>query len=161
MDAPNQSHVNASTEKERYMKLYKIAGVGVVLLLLTGVCVSAAETFMVLRVSTPLVASGSAGIRFGDPRDGLQTAIQAEAGVGGGKLALGFDGTGQGGFGYGIKAAFLRTWFEPIDVDEDQNFIGIEGEISIKRLILNLGGYGRVGDGDDDWMVSAGVGFIL
>jgi hypothetical protein len=160
MDAPDQISSNA-LNKWNYMKLSKIAWMGLACLLLTGVSVTAAETFMVLRASTPLVASGSVGIRFGDPKDGLQTAIQAEGGVGGGKLALGFDGTGQGGFGYGIKAAYLRTWFEPISVDEDQDFIGLETEISIKRLILNLGGYGRVGDGDDDWLVSAGVGFIL
>ena len=130
---------------------------------LSATCASswAAESFVVLRASTPLVASGSVGIRFGDPKDGLQTALQAEGGVGGGKLAMGFDGTGQGGFGYGIKVAYLRTWFEPINVDEDQDFIGLEGEISIKRLILNLGGYGRVGDGEDDWLVSAGLGFML
>jgi hypothetical protein len=130
-------------------------------LLLSGICASAADSFVLLRVSTPLVASGSAGLRFGEAKDGLQTAIQAEGGIGGGKLALGFDSTGQGGFGYGVKAAYLRTWFEPIGVDDSQDFIGLEGEISIKRLVLNLGGYGRVGDGEDDWMVSAGLGFIL
>jgi hypothetical protein len=121
----------------------------------------AADSFLVGRLSTPLLASASWGVRFGDKTGNLRPSMQAEAGIGGGKLALGFDSTGDAGFGFGLKASFLRTWMEPIDVDEDQDFLGVEGEFSIKRLILNVGGYRRVGNGADDWLTSAGVGFIF
>lgn len=120
---------------------------------------SAVEPFLVLRVSTPLVASGSAGLRFGENE--YHPSMQAEAGIGGGRIAVGFDSTGEGRFGFGFKAAVLRTWLEPIEVDEDQTFLGVEGEVSIRRFLLNLGGYRRVGDGADDWLLSAGLGFVF
>ncbi len=121
----------------------------------------AADGFVGLRLSSPLIASGTAGVKFGEADGGMRPVIQAEAGVGGGKLAVGLDGTGQGSFGLGIKAAMLRTWFEPIDVDEDQTFLGVELEASIQRLLLSLGGYRRISDGDDDWIASTGIGFLF
>ena len=121
----------------------------------------AADPFLVLRVSTPLVASAAAGLRFGSHQDVLKPTIQAEAGIGGGKIAIGLDSTGIDDFGYAIKAALIRTWIEPLDVDEDQSFLGLEGEVSLHRLILNIGGYRRVGEGKDDWLLSAGLGFFF
>lgn len=118
----------------------------------------AVEPSLVMRVSTPLIFSAAAGLQFGEG-EGYHPVIQAEAGIGGGKIAIGLDSSEPGYFGPAIKAAFLRTWFEPVDVDEDQSFLGLEGEIDIQRMVLNLGGYRRVGDGDDDWLVSAGIGF--
>jgi len=128
--------------------------------LLAGPTVYAVESFVVLRVSTPLIASASAGLRFG-ATDRFSPTIQAEAGIGGGKIAVGLDNTGRGRFGYALKAACLRTWIEPLEVEDDQTFLGLEGEISIARLVLNLGGYRRVGEGDDDWLLSAGIGFLF
>jgi hypothetical protein len=122
---------------------------------------SAVEPFLVLRVSTPLVASGSAGLRFGADKNAMSPSMQAEAGLGGGRIAVGLDSTGRGRFGYGFKAAVLRTWLEPIEADEDQTFLGVEGEFSIRRFLMNLGGYRRVGDGEDDWLLSAGLGFVF
>lgn len=134
---------------------------GLVLLLPCATFSRAMDSVLLGRLSTPLVASAAWSLRFGDKEDGLRPVLQAEAGVGGGKLALGFDSTGDGTFGLGLKAAYLTTWFEPIEVDEDQDFLGLEGELSIKRLVLNLGGYKRIGDGEDDWLTSAGIGFIF
>ncbi|HMO04178.1 MAG TPA: hypothetical protein PKC67_01865 [Kiritimatiellia bacterium] len=131
------------------------------LALLTAPAVFAADGFFGLRLSSPLIASGTAGVKFGDDDGGLRPTIQAEAGVGGGKLAVGLDGTGHGKVGFGVKAAMLRTWIEPIDVDDNQTFLGVELEASIKRLLLSTGGYRRVGDGDDDWLGTAGVGFLF
>jgi hypothetical protein len=128
---------------------------------LTAGSALAAESVLILRVSTPLIASGSAGLRLGGRDDGLQPVAQVEAGVGGGKVAVGLDSLGRKNLGYGIKAALLRTWFEPIEVDEDQTFLGLEGELSVKQLVFNLGGYRRVSDGDDEWLVSAGIGFLF
>jgi hypothetical protein len=138
----------------------KISGLGLMLCLL-GQAAFAADGFTVLRVSTPLIVSGSAGLRFGDDASALRPTLQAEAGVGGGRIAIGFDNTGHSSLGFGLKAALLRTWFEPVEVDEEQNFLGLEAELSIKKLLLNAGGYRRIGDGDDDWLTSVGLGFVF
>ncbi len=121
----------------------------------------AADGFLVLRASTPLIVSGAVGLRLGAHAGDLRPTAQAEAGIGGGKLAFGWDNTGEGRTGYGLKVAFLQTWFEPVDVDEDQSFVGLEIEFSVRKLIANLGGYRRVSSGDDDWLASAGLGFVF
>lgn len=131
------------------------------LVLLLAPRIFAADGFVGLRLSSPLIASGTAGVKFGEADGRMRPVIQAEAGVGGGKLAVGLDGTGHGHFGLGVKAAMLRTWLEPIDIDEDQTFLGVELEASIQRLLLSLGGYRRISDGDDDWIASTGIGFIF
>lgn len=118
----------------------------------------AAGPSLVLRVSTPLVFSAAAGLKFGEG-EGYHPVIQGEAGIGGGKVAVGLESSGNGRMGLALKAAFLRTWIEPVEVDEDQSFLGLEGELAIQRMVLNLGGYRRVSDGDDDWLLSAGLGF--
>lgn len=117
-----------------------------------------ADGSFLLRVSTPLVVSGAAAYRFG-PADGLyHPSLLAEAGVGGGKVAVGLDNHGAGSFGFALRGALLRTWIEPISVDEDQDFLGLEGEMSFKRLVFNIGGYRRVSSGPDDWLGVGGLG---
>lgn len=134
----------------------------VILTALTGGTAYGMDYFTVMRVSSPMMVSGSVGLRLGAPQpNDLRPTLQVEAGVGGGRLALGLDNTGEANLGYGLKAAILRTWFEPIEVDEDQTFLGLEAELSIKRLILNVGGYRRVSDGDDNWLASFGLGFVF
>lgn len=138
--------------------------VWIIVSLLVGMIASSAHALdrvLVLRVSNPFMVSGAAGLQFGEPTGELRPLILGEAGIGGGKLAVGLDKTGQGAFGYGLKAAYLRTWFEPLSVDEDQDFIGIEVEVSVYRLLFNLGGYVRIGDGDDDWLGAGGIGFMF
>lgn len=130
-------------------------------LVITTASTKAVEPMLTLRVSTPLIASVAGGLRFGDGGEELAPAIEAEAGIGGGKFAVGMNSLGNGKTGYGIKAAFLRSWIEPANIDEDQSFLGVEGELSIQRLVLNLGGYRRITSGDDDWLVSAGLGFLF
>lgn len=121
----------------------------------------AADTFLTLRASTPLIASAGGGLRLGSEDGSMRPTIQGEAGIGGGRISLGLDNTGEGAWGYGVKASILRTWVEAIDVDEDQTFLGVDVDLSLKQLVFSLGGYRRIGDGDDDWMVSAGIGFIF
>lgn len=138
--------------------------VWIILSLLVGFGVSSAQAMdrvLVLRVSNPFVVSGAAGLQFGEPTGELRPTMLGEAGIGGGKLAVGLDNMGQGAFGYGLKAAYLRTWIEPLSVDKDQDFIGMEVEVSVYRLLFNLGGYRRIGDGDDDWLGAAGIGFLF
>ncbi len=115
------------------------------------------EPILQLRVSTPLLLSGAAGLRMGPPDGQFHPALEVEAGIGGGRAAVGLDNHGSGSFGYGLKGALLRTWIEPLGVDEDQTFLGLEGELSIKQLLFHVGGYRRVSDGDDDWLASAGI----
>ena len=42
-----------------------------------------------------------------------------------------------------------------------QIFPGLEAELTIKKLLLNAGGYRRIGEGDDDWLTSVGLGFVF
>lgn len=119
----------------------------------------AMDPSLVLRVSTPLIFSLEGNLRFGEG-EGYHPLISGEAGIGGGKVAAGLASAGDT-FGLALKAAFLQTWGEPVDVDEDQSFLGLEGEWSIKRMVLSVGGYRRVSSGDDDWLGSAGIGFIF
>lgn len=123
--------------------------------------VARADGSFLLRVSTPFIASGAAAYRFG-PSDGhYHPGILIEAGIGGGKIAVGLDNHGSGHFGFGLRGALLRTWIEPISVDEDQDFLGLEGELSFKRLIFNIGGYRRISSGDDDWLGVGGIGILF
>ncbi len=122
---------------------------------------NAADGFATLRVSSPLIASASAGLRLGQDPTEMRPTLQAEVGVGGGRLMLGLDNTGEGRFGLGLKASALRTWLEPINVDEDQTFLGLEGEVSLWKLVVSVGGYMRASDGDDDWLLTVGLGFVF
>lgn len=119
----------------------------------------AVEPSLVLRISTPLLFSAEGMLQFGEG-EGYHPVISGEAGVGGGKIAVGLSSTGKT-FGLAIKAALLRTWVEPVSVDEDQSFLGIDGECSISRMVLNVGGYRRISSGDDDWLGTAGIGFTF
>ena len=122
----------------------------------------AVDPFTVLRVSMPLMVSGSAGIRLGDHAEGvMRPAMQVEAGVGGGRIAIGLDNTGEAGIGYGMKAAIMQTWLKPVEIKRDQTFLGLEGELSIRQLIVSVGGYRLISSGDDNWMASVGLGFFF
>lgn len=130
-------------------------------LLLAAPSIQAADTYTVVRVSTPLIFSGAATVRLGEFSPQLRPSLQAEIGVGGGRLAVGYDNIGLKRISYGLKATLLHTWLEPLDVDRDQSFLGLEAELSVRRLLVNVGGFRRVSAGDDDWLVSAGLGFIF
>jgi len=117
----------------------------------------AVEPSSVLRISTPLILSAAGGLKFGEGA-GYHPLLEGELGVGGGKAAVGLHSSGDT-VDLAIKAAFLRTWIEPVGVDEDISFMGFEGELGINRLVLTVGGYRRVSSGDDDWLGSAGIGF--
>lgn len=133
----------------------------VLALLMATQSIQAGDTYTVLRLSKPLIASGAFTFRLGESSPQLRPALQAEAGVGGGRLAIGYDNVGLRRIGYGFKVALLHTWLEPLEVDRDQTFLGLEAEFSARRLLISLGGFRRVTDGDDNWVVSAGLGFIF
>jgi len=60
-----------------------------------------------------------------------------------------------------VDGFFVLRVSTPIDVDANQDFLGLEYEFSFKRLIANIGGYRRISDGDDDWLAAAGLGFVF
>lgn len=130
-------------------------------MLLTGLVPVRADGFGKLRVSTPLILSGATGYRFGRDHSVARPVVELEAGVGGGKVAVGLDRIGGHDLGYAVRGVLLRTWIEPIGVDENQSFLGVEGEISIKRLLFHAGGYRRISSGDDNWLAGAGVGVLF
>lgn len=122
------------------------------------------EGFFGLKASSPLLVSGSGGFYLGGAVDPgvteLRPAVEAEIGLGGGRILAGMDTIGTG-FGYGIKAAILRTWFEPIGADEDNTYLGVELEGAYDRMILSVGGYRRIEGDDDGWIAAVSIGFRL
>lgn len=141
------------------MKIRRIAFTLLATLGVTGVAF--AEGSYLLRVSTPLLVSGGGILRFGPADGAYHPGLSAEIGVGGGKVAVGMDNHGGGTLGFGFRGALVHTWLEPLDVDEDQTFLGIELEMSAKRLLFSAGGYHRISDGEDDWLGSIGIGILF
>ena len=133
----------------------------ILLLSLSPYCLRA-DMVKGLNLSVPLMVSGSLGIPLGggDPAQQTIPMIEIEAGVGGGRLLLGLDGTRKG-VGFGVKAALMRTWFEPIDIDEDQLYLGAEFQASVQRLVGSVGTYYNIDGNDDDFIVTLGLGIRL
>lgn len=131
------------------------------LFLVTVVPSSAVQPYWGLRLGTPLGLSVSGGVRFSDPGSvDFSPGLEAELGSGGGRVMLGLDNLGQG-FGAGVKAGLLRTWLEPIDLDEDQTYLGLVFQIGYDQLFGELSGYRRIEGDDDEWLTSIGVGFRM
>jgi hypothetical protein len=116
-----------------------------------------AETFTGLNVSIPLAFSGSFGWMIGDTADGSAPSLEIEAGIGGYKLMAGLHQTG-GTLATAIKASYLYTWFEPIGLDAQQSYMGLELEAGLGSLVGTLGGYRRIDGDDDPWIASLGLG---
>lgn len=73
--------------------------------------------------------------------------------------ALRKNSSAGNGFGTAIKASYLRTWFEPISVDEDQGYLGVELQGGYDDLLASIGGYRRIQGDDDGWLATFGLGF--
>ncbi|MDF3129397.1 hypothetical protein P0Y35_09340 [Kiritimatiellaeota bacterium B1221] len=117
-------------------------------------CLSQAGEFINgLNLSSPLLFSGTVGYRFSnEEKPGMGPMMEAEAGIGGAKLLLGFDGMDEG-FGFGVKASYLTTWFEPVNVDADQQYLGMEFQAGNTGFIASFGAYAQL-DGDDDSFIT-------
>lgn len=123
-----------------------------------------AEAFFGVNVSSPLLVSGSAGFYLGDTIElanlPLRPVLEGEAGIGGGKLLIGFDSIGEG-LGVGLKGSLLRTWFEPIGADKNTTYMGLELQGSISSIVLSLGGYRRIDGDGDGWLGAISLGIRL
>ncbi len=118
---------------------------------------ASAETIKGVHLSSPLVLSGSYGLTFGG-ETGPRNIAELEAGVGGGKILIGRDTMGPG-FGYGLKAALMRTWLFPVEVDTNQLYLGVELQAGNDVFLGRLGGYRLIEGDDDDWLATLGLGF--
>jgi len=93
--------------------------------------------------------------------------VQAAAGSGGGKLSLGVGARARveeedfnGTVGVGLRAAFVRTWGNPIGTEPGLSYLGPELDLAILRVNLTLGVLWRVsGHGGKSALFSWGLGF--
>lgn len=131
-------------------------------LLLAAVCAHAADSFYAFRVSNPLIASASAGLRFGSEIDRFRPAVEVEAGLGGGRFLMGLDSLGEGP-ALGLKPAFLRTWLDPAGTDAGESYVGAVLQVGYDRFFAEAGGYHQVAGGgdDDEWLATLGIGFLF
>lgn len=131
-----------------------------------------------VRVSTPQIVSGSIGVILGSKREthcaemcvASGVLLQAEPGLGGGKLSVGYAwGLGQGVGdifllpmgGVAVKFSALQTWGRTWSVAPGQTYIGGELDISAFLLKFSIGLMKRVaGEAEgDDWLFTIGGGF--
>ena len=111
-----------------------------------------------ITAGSPLGVSGSAGLVIGRVHTGggscpsaVGTLLQAEAGVGGGKVSLGrlfftYCYTPFGSLGAaGVKLSLLRTWGSPLWAPKDRTYLGPEIDIGIMDWKLSLGLLVRLG----------------
>ena len=74
------------------------------------------------------------------------TIIQVEPGLGGGKLQFGIFGEGGHTVLAAAKLSVLRTWRDPIGLEPDQAYLGVECEAALGGFLnVNLGVYGQAG----------------
>jgi hypothetical protein len=152
--------------------LISIAVVGAALVMSAPTAHAGAEFTWGLRLGTPQLVSGSAGFLIGPldapkrPADAPPPTkmyiprgllVQAEPGVGGGKIGVGYAKGLPNVAAAGIKAFYLRTWGQPLFVDRNRNYVGIEGDATL-FMKLSLGVMRSVGDGPRDIAVTGGVG---
>lgn len=134
------------------------------LALLAPLTATRGEAFVGVNISAPLVLSGNAGVYLSDPVDlggvALRPVIEGEAGIGGGKILIGFDSIGDG-LGLGLKGSLLRTWFEPVGADKDNTYFGLELQGSLSSVVLSLGGYRRIEGDGDGWLGTISLGLRL
>ena len=118
------------------------------------------ESTMAFRVSTPLVVSATPGLHFGKFGE-FQPTLQADLGLGGGKLLVGADSLGDG-MGWGVKAGLMRTWLTPIITEKDQTYLGGELEFGFRHIVASVGVYARIeGNQGGNTTLTAGLGWLF
>ncbi|HMP72992.1 MAG TPA: hypothetical protein PKE55_06965 [Kiritimatiellia bacterium] len=117
----------------------------------------ALEPYVSGTISVPLGISAGLGLKI-RPSAPYSPVLEAEAGIGGGRLSLGLDSI-RDSFGVGARASLLKTWFEPVSADENVTYLGADLLAGYSSFIAHLGGYRRVEGRGDGWQVSAGLGW--
>jgi hypothetical protein len=140
------------------------------LLSVPDVAHAACEGTWGVSLSYPQVISASAGLLVGEiePRQpppkgstflpkGL--LLQAEPGLGGGKVAVGYASGLVPYAAWGLKGTALRTWGHPWGVPTGKTYLGIEADASF-FVKLSLGVLWRTGDhdGSSRMLLTGGLG---
>lgn len=86
--------------------------------------------------------------------------LHLEAGEGGGKLQFGVGTWHDGGFN--IKSSLLRTWGDPLKIEPDQTYLGIEFQIMLRIFSATAGLYTEIdGDGKDETLFTWSAGALF
>jgi hypothetical protein len=124
------------------------------------------------RISTPQILSGSGSLILGRidaparPPDAppptrmhIPTGLllQAEPGLGGGKVGVGFAKGLPPVAAGGVKAFYLRTWGHPLWADKNRDYVGVEADATL-FMNLRVGVMRSVGEGRRDTALTAGIG---
>ena len=140
--------------------------------------------------SSPQQLTVSIGKAF-EIADGWDLILQLEPGMGGGKIGVGlgqisydFTFSSSGTSAWVLKASFLQTWGEsinlpsvplfsrgfvstwgePMDVESDimhyGSYVGVEAKLMMGGPSVNAGAYKNLSaEAGEDWLFSGGVGF--
>lgn len=121
-----------------------------------------------VRLSSPQILSASGGFLIGDTEGEnpdkfhvpLGLLIQAEPGIGGGKIALGVAKGLPPLGGVALKGVVLRTWGKPLWTETGRTYAGGELDAGI-FLKISLGVLRRVDgpSGERDTIATGGIGF--
>jgi hypothetical protein len=134
-----------------------------------------------VRLSHPQYVSASLGVLWTkQPKDYDCTTlcdfrgatVEIEPGIAGAQVGAGYailvGDKGRNRFflrrvyiGWGVKAAFLRTWGNDSLQPESQSFLGIEGRFTVTRINLRLGVFRSLSSDEVNkpWMVTGGIGW--
>jgi hypothetical protein len=146
---------------------------GIILVVAMLLCASSAEAKRPAGWKPQLQTWFSYGVRWTSPQEGAVSLtamrawegdegwvngwfLQAEPGLAGGKLSVGYGLLAPSErtwlppeFAAGIKASVLRTWGTPSDVPGATTLLGPELDITVFRVKASVGWLGKVGGPPD------------
>jgi hypothetical protein len=99
-----------------------------------------AEMLPGLRFGPPLRAGFALGVAYGNRTAAAQFAgplAVAEAGIGGGRVSVGYLFAGPVASGFEVLGSALRTWGKPSQLDRNRTLAG--GEVRVSAFFANLG----------------------
>jgi hypothetical protein len=84
--------------------------------------------------------------------------VQAEPGVGGGKVGVGFAKGLLNVGGAGVQAFYMRTWGQPLWGTKNRSYAGVEADATL-FLKISVGVMRSIDDGPRDTAFTGGLGF--
>jgi hypothetical protein len=125
------------------------------------------EPALNVEFGSPLWLSANLGVRvpLGGPGTARGLLVQAQPGLGGGALTVGFapvsfHAQGTQAIGLAVKARLLRTWGSPWGTEPGVTYAGFEAGVAM-GVKLGAGLLWKVGSGPGDdriWTWSVGIG---